>query len=168
MGTDKAGLLVEGEPLAERIVRLLAGAGWPVTVLGREPVRGAGFLADEAEHQGPMACLRRFAPTADIVFVCSCDLVRFDPRLGEILAGKLGDRDAAVPILEGRFQPLCAVYNRRAFDPAKTPGARVLDWLSGLSTVEIDEAELVSSGIDPLAAMGANSPGEFRSMLGKG
>ena len=74
MGFDKASIAIDGVPQADRIVRQFLAAGLPVTVLGRQPINGAAFLPDEEMFGGPIAALTRFVPSAEFVFVSSCDL----------------------------------------------------------------------------------------------
>src|SRR4051812_28771963 len=81
VGEDKAKLLVEGEPLARRISRLLIDSAIPVTVLGGEPLPDCEFLADEEAFRGPLAAISRFIPSREYVFVCSCDVPGFSPEL---------------------------------------------------------------------------------------
>ena len=97
MGEDKAAILVDGIPQALRIVQAISSMGIPITVLGRKPIDGHGFLPDAEEFAGPLAALSRFTPQADAVFVCSCDLPLFDARIIEVLAANLSGAFAAVP-----------------------------------------------------------------------
>lgn len=115
MGEDKTGILIDGVPQAQRIADALGAVGLPVTVLGREPIPGHAFLRDANEFAGPLSALAQFAPSADAVFVCSCDLPLFDARIASTLAERLGDRDASVPQVNGFRQPLCALYRAKAF-----------------------------------------------------
>lgn len=169
MGSDKARLPIDGVPQAERIVRQLSAAGLSVTTLGREPVTGADFLPDEEEHAGPIAALARFRPSQPLVFVASCDLPRFDAGLVGVLAERLGEHDAAVPVAEGWRQPLCALYRATAFDglPKLVAGdARcAMKWLDRLSVREVQPEELSAAGIDPAVALGANTPEELERAL---
>lgn len=141
MGTDKAKLLVEGEPLGQRIARLLTERGIPVTVCGREPLAGYAFQEDEAELAGPLAAISLFEPTRELVFVASCDLVGFDSGVVDILADRIGGKEAAVPTDGERLQPLCALYRSSAFRKAAELAAqgevRVMAWLRELEVVEV-------------------------------
>lgn len=166
MGENKALLEVCGEPLADRIVRLLNGEGWPVTVLGREPVGRAAFLPDEREHTGPMIAISRFKPTPEAVFVASCDLVRFQPAVPTTLLRLLGDAEAVVPVINGRSQPLCAVYRSDCFDPGLTAGhTRMSEWLDQLEVGFVDESQLQREGIDPAWVVGCNTLEEFQAAV---
>lgn len=158
MGVDKAKIVIDGEPLGERLAVLLATAAEPVTVLGREPVRGAAFLADEEAYAGPLAALRRFVPTKPFVFIASCDLPTFEPILVPLLKKLIGDAEACVPIADGRLQPLCALYRSDAL--VKIPGAnaRIMKWVEGLEVRRVEVEELITAGIEPSAVRGVNTP----------
>lgn len=166
MGRDKASLPIEGEPQALRIVRLLSEVGVPTTALGREPVEGAAFIADDAQISGPLDALRRFRPSQPLVFVLSCDLPRFDARLVNVLAERIEGFDAVAPFVDGFRQPLVALYRAAAFD-------RMLDadcpmtWLKGLNYRLVGEEELLEAGVHPDATRGANTPEELSALVGE-
>jgi len=169
MGVDKANMLVQGVPQAQRVADSLADAGVRVTVLGREPVPGHGFLQDEEEFGGPLSALSRFNPTADAVFVCSCDMPLFDARIVSALAMVIQDNDVAVPEVNGHRQPLCALYKSTAFSVIHRillqERASMMRWLEALQPVFISQGELAAAGIDPLCAQSANTPEQFDEML---
>ncbi|MGV3614830.1 MAG: molybdenum cofactor guanylyltransferase [Fimbriimonas sp.] len=169
MGQDKASLPIDGIPQAQRIVDELRAKGLPVTVLGRVPIEGAAFLADAEEFAGPAAALARFHPTADAVFVASCDLPLFDIRIVDLLLDHLGERLAVAPIVDTWRQPLCALYRSTAFGSLTqvvAEGYRCpMRWLDRLDPVLLDEEALLAVGIDPRATLGANTPEELSDAL---
>jgi molybdenum cofactor guanylyltransferase len=142
MGSDKSKLSIGGEPLAVRICRLLSEAGLPVTVSGRERIDGYAFLADAEEFAGPLGALARFKPSRDLVFVVSCDLPGFDAQIVSELAQSINGYEAAIPIVDGKLQPLCALYTDSAFDAARALAAggekRVMQWVEGLNIVAVE------------------------------
>ncbi|AIE85728.1 molybdenum cofactor guanylyltransferase [Fimbriimonas ginsengisoli] len=169
MGTDKSQIPIDGVAQAERIVAALTVAGIPVTVLGREAVPGAAFLADAEKFGGPLAALAAFSASHELVFVASCDLPRFEPSVVNLLALKLGGADAAVPLLSGHRQPLCALYRSNAFEAAAEVAAMgkrsLMAWLDVLQVAEVAEGDFESSGLDPVAATSANTPDELAALL---
>lgn len=142
MGQDKSKMLVMGEPLGERIARLLAWAGYSVTVCGREPIPGHAFLADAEEFAGPLVALSRFKPTQEFVFVISCDVRGFDPRIVGRLADEIGGNDAVIPSRDDRLQPLCALYRSTAFDLllelVASGERRIFGWVDRLAVRQVD------------------------------
>lgn len=170
MGADKSRLLIDGVPQARRIADALMAAGLPVSVLGREPLQGCRLVPDREELAGPVAALANLEPSAELVFVCSCDLPLFDGRIVGVLREKLGDHEAAVPVVAGWRQPLCALYRRQAWDRLgqveATGRGCAMRWLDFLDVVLVSEEELWAAGVDPRAAQGANTRKELEAMLG--
>jgi molybdopterin-guanine dinucleotide biosynthesis protein A len=169
MGLDKVDLVVKNEPLGQRLVRLLVGQGYPTTVLGR-PVAGATeHQPDPPSCTGPLYALAHFKPKAGRVFVLSCDVPLFDPRVVEVLAREMKHRQAVIPKFDDRSQPLCALYRADAFPVAKAVAdqseRRVMEWLKRLEVHHFDAATLQESGIDPRSVRGANTPEEFQTLL---
>lgn len=166
MGQNKAEIVVDGEPNGKRIARLLHESGWDVVVLGRDPIEGFAFQRDREQFGGPLAALRDFVPSAEVVFVASCDLVRFQPSVATALGDLLGDFDACLPMVNGRLQPLCATYRKDAFEVLRQNSGlvRVFDWLDHLNNREVSEEELRVYGISPEWVMGTNTPEELNAL----
>lgn len=145
MGQEKSKLLVAGEPLGQRIARLLTEGEIPVTVLGREPLPGCSFVADEEELAGPLAALARFTPSREFVFICSCDVPGFSPELVSDLESQISHHEAAVPVVDGRLQPLCALYHGSAFakatDLVRDGEKRIMRWVDALNVVHVSPRE---------------------------
>ena len=168
MGSDKSEIEVDGVPTGLRTARALSEIGVQVTVLGRQPIESYPFLADEAEFQGPLAALSRFAPKEEMVFVASCDMPKFDASILRALQELIGKYDAAVPLINGELQPTCALYNSRSFfrirEAIQNGRRSLMAWLDILSVRSIDATELLEHGLDPNSLRGANTPEEFRAI----
>jgi molybdopterin-guanine dinucleotide biosynthesis protein A len=171
MGTDKALLDSGGVPMALRIAREIAGIGIPVTVLGREPLPGFEFIRDAEEFGGPLKALAGARPLTADTLVCSCDLPLFDGRLVARLAALRAGHAAAVPHVDGRPQPLCAVYGAEAFvklrEVRDAGSERIMDWLRTLRVRYVSEREIADAGLDPRCVRGVNSPGELERLVGR-
>jgi molybdenum cofactor guanylyltransferase len=129
MGRPKASLQLEGESMLERQVRLLRCVARRVAVVGGSP----GYLDDFDVPQVPDAVAGR-GPLAGIYtallesrtefnLVLGCDLPFVSRRLLGYLASraKCSGSDVTVPCSrDGRLQPLCAVYGRRALYAVRT------------------------------------------------
>jgi molybdopterin-guanine dinucleotide biosynthesis protein A len=163
MGTDKASLPVDGEPTASRIVRLLQETGIPTTILG------PGGVPDATPTDGPLAALAAFAPSQPWLFVASCDLPRFDARIVPFLYELAPAGDGAVPLIDGRLQPLCGVYRSTTLLAAAalhcTGVKRIMAWVDMLSTVRVGPEALSAAGLDPRCVQGANTPEEWRALV---
>lgn len=167
MGFDKAAMLVEGKPLAARQAERLIQAGWPVTVLGGEPIDGCSFVRDSELYAGPLAALSHFTPVAEFIFVLSCDVPLFTAAVVEQFVAEIGDYDAVVPVLSGRDQPLCALYSRAAWHslPAALASGRVMDWISLLNVRRLDGDGLAALGLRPEWVTGVNTPEDLATLL---
>ena len=169
MGVDKAELVVDGEPLALRIARSLFEIGLPVTVLGRKKIDGFAFLPDAEEFEGPLVALGGFRPSAEFVFVASCDMPRFDPRIAQLLEGLINKSEAGVPLIEEKLQPTCGIYRQEAW--SKIPmvlskGKKsLMAWLDSLEIRAVSEGEIRIAGLDPGSFKGVNTPEGFRAMV---
>lgn len=118
MGTDKALLVVDGERLVDRVVERLRGLTTQV-VVASGPGRaldppGAEEIADPG--LGPLAAIVAGleAVTAPSVAVVGVDHPDASPAVLAALAEVRGDAVCAAPVVEGRLQPLHAVWGRHA------------------------------------------------------
>ncbi len=160
MGRDKATLEVGGVAMAERVAAALAAAGASAVVCVGPPVGSYGAIAEAEPGEGPLggiiAALRWAA--GRVVFVAACDLIAPDPAaIGAIVAG-LGSASAAVPVLEGREQPLTAVYGPDALaglSAAYAEGERSVR--RALQRVDV----AVIEGVDPDALADADDPSDL-------
>lgn len=170
MGSDKASLLLDGMPIVERTARMLREAGMLVAVLGGRPVPNARYRADGEVFGGPLAALAGFRPERPFVFVASCDIPALHPCVPLGLRRAIGEADAAVPLVAGRAQPLCALYRADAFaksaDLHRSGERRIMRWLDSLDVRSLDESALVAVGIAPFRTCGANTPEEWDRLAG--
>lgn len=124
MGTDKALLMLEGEPFVRRVVAALVDAGAAeVVVVGGDGDRmaslGIEVVPDRWPGEGPLGGLLTaldWSPE-DVVVVAGCDQPWLDAasvaRLVEAL-DRDAAADAALPVAGGRRQPLPGAYRRRS------------------------------------------------------
>lgn len=168
MGFDKGSIIVGGEPLAARLARLLREAGWEPTVLGRQPLQGYGFFPDRAEEAGPLTALREFMPETALVFVLSCDVPLFDGKIPRILEERLCFKQAAIPSLEGRLQPLCGLYRRESWAQLhQVESLRIMDWVGAIEFEAVSEADLFRAGAHPDWCKGVNTRSELEALFGR-
>ncbi len=159
MGRDKAELLVGGEPLWQRQVQTLrdAGAGRIGIARGRrERCAGEGLIAvaDAAEGCGPLGGLvggwRAAGECALLVLAVDLPLMSADFLKGMLATWKRSGA-GVVPVLDGRFEPLAALYPpacRPSAEAALSNGAWSMQalvrcWVEAdlVRTCEVSEAE---------------------------
>ncbi len=159
MGMDKSKLLLNGEAMLDRMLRLLDEVRISTTVLGPDG------LPDSSPGSGPLCALAGFRPTKSFVFVTSCDIPRFDPSVVTLMRDQIGDSDACIPVYEQRLQPLCALYSSKAFgllpDLIQQGEIKVSGWTDRLN-VETFE---ITKTVDPRAIRGANTPEEWADLV---
>ena len=118
MGTSKALLLFNNEPLIVHIVATLRHLFSDVVVVtapGQElPSLPATLVCDEVAYQGPVGGIYYglMATRGDAAFVTSCDSVFLNLDLISHLVSQIPEHDVVVPHWQGRFQPLHAVYRK--------------------------------------------------------
>jgi molybdopterin-guanine dinucleotide biosynthesis protein A len=123
MGADKALLRVEGDVLAVRVAAALRAAGCePLVVVRGEDqpdpgVPGAELVRDGTAGLGPLEGIRTglaaLEGRSDAAVVAPVDAPRLEPELVRALLRALAahpEVDAVVPSVDGRVQPLTAVY----------------------------------------------------------
>lgn len=122
-GRDKAFLMVDGETVFERTLRLLRRCFDEVLVVSNRPEKYSGFsvavTADELANLGPLGGLHAGLGhiSAEYAFVTACDMpfLREEPiafLIDQLREGDGAD-DAIVPWWDGDIEPLHAVYAAR-------------------------------------------------------
>ena len=179
MGTDKAHLKLEGKTFVERIAAELAGIAVSVTVVGRMPndlELNLPTVPDVYEKWGALGGLHAALSVCrtEWAVVVACDLPFVRDGLFRRLASFRKGFDAVVPIqLDGRPQPLCAIYKALACLPTaeqliKSDERRPMALLQSVNTrwvlfeelKELDGAELFFDNI--------NSPEDYTLAAQKG
>lgn len=118
MGTPKALLPFDGEPLIRHIVRTLTALFDEVVVVAAPeqslPSLPATIVHDDVAYQGPVGgiCYGLQAAGGEFGFVTSCDSAFLKPQLISHLLSLRDGHDVVVPYWEDRFQPLLAVYRK--------------------------------------------------------
>lgn len=121
MGKDKATLIYGGKTFLERLVDEFLGAEGceEVLVCGQDQNSGAKarFVPDQNSEKGPLEGLRRALAEAksDLVFVCAVDMPFATKEIpGYLKEFVCSDYECYVPLVDGRPDPLCALYKKSA------------------------------------------------------
>jgi molybdopterin-guanine dinucleotide biosynthesis protein A len=175
MGSDKAALLIDGEPLLRRTVRVLRSIPLDVAIIG-PPERAAlvddvPILPDQWPRQGPLGGIATAlgALVGEAVLVVGCDMPFLCLGLLRYLIALAPAYDAVVVQVEGEVHPLHAVYQRRclpALEARLLAGdLQVKGFLSELVVRVVNGAEL--DRLDPghLSTFNANTPQEWERAL---
>lgn len=185
MGRDKASLPFAGEPMLSRVLRALADTCREIVVVSRrgqelppQPILPADthllHAHDEVEGRGPLAGLAAglAVSSAERVYASSCDVPFLDPAFARAVDAALGAWDVAIPFIEGRHNPLAAVYRRSTVAPAiadllAQDRLRPVFLLERLSHVEItaETLEAVDPGLSSLE--NGNTPEDLARLLAR-
>ncbi|MHA7725208.1 molybdenum cofactor guanylyltransferase [Corynebacterium hesseae] len=151
-GVDKASVRLAGERLIDRLLRQLP-YGAPVAVVSpyrlgmpqvcESPLFGGPAAGIAAGHA---ALVSSSEPTTAIFAVDAPDSPRILPVLEQALESS--DADAAVATLDGRLQPLCALWRTKALtraleelgDPRNKPAMHLLRLAGTIAEVEATPA----------------------------
>jgi molybdopterin-guanine dinucleotide biosynthesis protein A len=121
MGRDKSLLVINGEPIVQRIAGELGNVANRIRIVG-PPSDHFESVPDTYPHWGPLGGIHAAlgAASSEYCLIVACDLPFVTCELFERLLGKLEETtDAIVPVQEdGRPQPLCALYRKRCLSTA--------------------------------------------------
>lgn len=175
MGRPKAWLPFAGEIMLPRVARILSAVVEPIVVVGAPeqelPPLPADVIVtrDETPGQGPLqglaAGLAALEGRTSAAYVSSCDAPLLQPAFVRRMIVALGEDAIAVPFVEGRHQPLAAVYRldvlasvRRLLEQGRR---RPLFLFEENATRLVTEDAL--RGVDPelLSLRNTNTPEEY-------
>lgn len=177
MGQDKA-LLPFGEgTLLGWVVGRLRAVCPRVLVVAHEPGAYSGFevVVDRFPGCGPLAGLHAGLQEAgtDRCVCVACDLPFVEPSLLLLLLDRVRGYDAAVPVVGGRPQPLCATYRREVAGVAEdllrqatsARGRSMQDLLKRLWVRYVSEEELRIVDPDLVSFLNVNTPQDYHVAL---
>ena len=171
MGSPKALLLFDGEPLIVHIVATLRRLFAEVVVVAAPgqslPSMPVTLVRDEVEHQGPVAgiCYGLRAAGGDVSFVTSCDSAFLNVDLISHLVSQIPEHDVVVPHWQGRYQPLHAVYRRSVLpllaEQLARGELRPVYLFDRVRTRRIDEEEIRRFDPDGSSFFNMNTPEDY-------
>ncbi len=156
MGQDKAGLLLDGQTLLQRVADIVQPLFTDIIVSVRQPRADCEFMqvCDDPSHAGPLAGLASGLAQAKTpwVFAVACDMPFITPELIECLAGFRADVDAVVPVVQGHPQPMAAFYATRSLSNLRETlnGGGKLSlraWLEKLQVRYVNETEMQAADL---------------------
>lgn len=161
--------------LLERIETMLQFAG-EVVVVARDADQELPPLHTECDlvfdpepGAGPLgailAGMKEVARHCEAALVVGCDFPFFDERAARFVSECLGEKNGAVPQLDGTPQPLCAIYRTLLIpeiEAALADGAKAANKLLDLrSVVTIDEATIRAFDADARFLFNVNTPEDY-------
>lgn len=175
MGRPKALLVLDGETLLARQLRVLRRVTKGATVVGRFEGLSEGLemppIADVLPGRGPLAGIYSglLRTTTEYNMFLGCDLPYVDRQLLAFVAVRALEIKADVTVprsLDGRLQPLCAVYRRRARYSIRTTlgecESRITAFFPRVLVNVIAWPELARAGFPASIFANMNTPEDFR------
>jgi|SRR5579859_107320 len=175
MGRDKAALLIQGEPLLARTVRLVRAVTPDVAIIG-PPALGVlapdvPIIADRWPNQGPLGGMATAFQSLSgrVLLVVGCDMPFLNPNLLRYLITLVPGYDAVVVRIDGQAHPLHAVYQPSCLSILKEQLAagdlRVQRFLARLQVRWVESLEL--DALDPhhRSPFNVNTPEQWKRAL---
>jgi len=175
MGHDKAALMIAGESLLARTVRLVRTITSDVAVIG--PAKRSALapnvpiIPDRWPDQGPLGGIATAlqALSGGVILVVGCDMPFLNPSLLRHLIALASGYDAVVVRADGQAHPLHAVYQQSCSPVLEKQliagDLRVHQFLARLRVRYVEGTEL--DRFDPwhLSTFNANTPEEWEQAL---
>jgi molybdopterin-guanine dinucleotide biosynthesis protein A len=178
MGRPKAWLPVDGETLLGRTLRIagdVCDRAIVVAAPGQElPALSASvaIVRDAETFRGPLAGfatgLAAIADDFANVALLSCDMPFVSGPFLQFLESQLTEPfDAVVPEIDGRRQPLCAVYRasvKSVVAVRSMQNRRFLDFVDAISVKPVTLADIPLSLREPPPWASANTPAQWAAL----
>jgi molybdopterin-guanine dinucleotide biosynthesis protein A len=173
MGTDKAFLEIEGEPIFERVLRAMSANFASVLLIGDKQERFSGYGLPVIADRYPGSALGGLytgllSADTDLIYVSPCDLPFPSASLIRHLCSLANGFDTVVPKTEKGFEPLFALYRKSCLEPMRhlleQGNYRVYDIYPEVTVrfVSAEELNLVTDLEHSL--LNINTPAEYAKM----
>jgi len=172
LGADKALLKFGGRTLLEIAVERLSEVTGDVVVACGAGTRpgwpevDARTVTDRVAGRGPLAgvdaALR--AIVGEMAVVVACDMPFLNPALLSHMVDSLAAHEAVVPMIDGRYHALHAVYSKQCLPAVETMlqrGGSMRDLLAVADTKAMSEDEVRAIDPEALSCFNLNSPGDL-------
>ena len=172
MGTDKAFLKIGSQTLLEHALGLARSAAEEVRIVGKRKTFGqyATAVEDIFPDCGPLGGIHAALKSSktELNLVLSVDTPFISREfLSYLISQVTTDAVVTVPRVDGRWQPLCAVYRRSFADVAEEAlrsGRYKIDVLfNQVAVCALDETAWQRLGFSPLMFRNLNTPEEYQA-----
>jgi molybdopterin-guanine dinucleotide biosynthesis protein A len=168
MGQDKAVIKLAGRPLITHVLDKVSDLGEELVIVSNSPEQfdlvGVRFVADEVPGQGALQGLETALTSAkyDPVLVLACDLPFVSRSLVEHMLKLSPEGDLIIPVLDGKYEPMHAVYSKRCLPLIRqalaTGEKRVTGFFESVTIVPISERDLLRYDPEGLSFFNVNTP----------
>ena len=172
-GVNKALLEVAGQPNLARVVAALGPLCTELVAVVNDPVLldwpGLRVVLDQEPHAGVLPALAQGLGlvAADLALVVACDMPFLSRDLLADLIARACDADVVVPVVDGRQEPMHAVYRVRTCLPtiraALVQGRhRMIGFFDQVRVVAVPESELRRLDPELRSFFNTNTPADLR------
>lgn len=169
MGRDKAFVVLNGTSLIEHVLRRLTGLGDETLIVSDHPAAfshlGMRTVPDARPGSGALVGLYSalLAARGNSVLVVACDMPFLNRALLRYQLQLSTQADVVVPFHNDNYEPLHAVYSRRACLPAieaslEAGKQRLIGFYSQLRIVKVEEPTLRELDPSGLGFFNINTP----------
>lgn len=151
MGTNKALLKLNEKTTIERMVDILKVYFDDIILVTNDKdsyqFLGVKMVSDHYPGKGPLAGFHAGlkASAYDVNFIVACDMPFISGELASTLVKKIDHYDAVVPVINGKMQTLCAVFQKNCvnkieecIENGRLPIKKLLEHLNVLYLTEKD------------------------------
>lgn len=178
---NKAHLQLDGETFIGRQLRTAAHWADERIVVVADSERAAELslpddvqvVMDKFAGEGPLAGLHAGleAASSPYAWVLGCDQPLLDAEAAKLLLSRLeeGDHEAALPIIDGRPQPLHAVYRKEVGEIACRLLAgsqrKMLELLETIDWVGVEASDFAAQGLSVRFADDVDTPDQYERLI---
>jgi molybdopterin-guanine dinucleotide biosynthesis protein A len=177
MGMDKARLNLNNMPLLAHVVTRLKKVVKPVIVVAAVKNQysltdGTRVIGDIFPDAGPLGGVVTGLTAVEegYHFIAACDMPCLRSAVIRLLLEEARGADGAVPEIEDRLEPLCAVYHTRCAEPLRAcleSGTRALHHaLQTLNLKSVSEETIRAVDKNLISFTNVNTPEEFKALFG--
>jgi molybdopterin-guanine dinucleotide biosynthesis protein A len=151
-GADKALFIYRGRPLIARVAEIVGSALGPPSIISDDAERfaflGLPCYVDIHPGTGPFGGVHSALAHAatERTFVFACDMPDLNPGLIQFMAGESKGYDVTVPLVNGEYEPLHAVYAKSCLGPMETHlgqgRRRIVSFYGEVSVRTVSENEI--------------------------
>ncbi len=173
-GRNKAFLDVGGDTILNRLLATLQPCFEEILLVTRQPELYAGtavqVVTDLYEDRSSLTGIHAglVQARAEFVFVVPCDTPFLRPAVVRLLLDALEpEQDVVVPLLDGYYEPLCAIYSKRTIPMIEAQldsgNYRIFDFFDQVNVKKLSTAYIKAADPDLLSFFNVNTPAALRA-----
>jgi len=175
MGSDKAFLKLDGVTMIERVLLALHTIADQIIVVTNSPQRYGDFdarvVTDKVSKRGPLTGIYSGLVSSkdEYNFIVACDMPFLEHRLISYMTELTGGYDIVVPCMQGRMEPLHAIYSKQLLPVIEKRLQENVQQLQGLFSEarirQVTEEEIDRFDPKRRSFININTPEEYKEAL---